>query len=414
MKICGVICELNPFHFGHERIFKKARAITGADYIIAVMSGDFVQRGLPAICDKYTRTKMALLGGADIVIELPAIYATASADYFAHGAVSILDSLGCVDYLCFGSESGDIDYLKKYVKKCFSYDNEAHILGHNNYSNNKYRQEVSEYIREGNSYSKAMANASGLTLDSNDVLAACYLKSLKILQSDIEPVTITRSGSSYLDEGENSDSAGAIRRKIKEGANIRSLLPDYSYNCLEEAEMDSCPVYIDDFSIQLYTRIDSIINSEADKDVNLADYMDVSNNIAGRIRANISSYTTYSEFVSLIHSKEYTKSRVMRALLHILLDIKKSDYEDDIGDNVSVYARILGFKRASSNVLGIIKEHSVIPVISKARDAINILDEESLKVYNIDIHCSNMYEQECAFKFARHPQHDFSQEIVIV
>ena len=112
MKTCAVICELNPFHNGHEYLFRKARSLSGADFLIAIMSGDFVQRGLPAICDKYARTKMALEGGADLVVELPVMYATASADYFAQGGVSIADSMGVVDFIAFGSECGDLDMLR--------------------------------------------------------------------------------------------------------------------------------------------------------------------------------------------------------------------------------------------------------------------------------------------------------------
>ena len=112
MKICACICELNPFHNGHEYLLREARRLTGADYIVAVMSGDFVQRGLPAICDKYSRAKQALMGGADLVVELPVMYATASADYFAQGAVSAVVNMGCVDCVVFGSECGDLNMLR--------------------------------------------------------------------------------------------------------------------------------------------------------------------------------------------------------------------------------------------------------------------------------------------------------------
>ena len=141
MKVCAVICELNPFHNGHEYLFRRARQITGADYLIAVMSGDFVQRGLPAICDKYSRSAMALAGGADLVIELPVMYATASADYFALGAVSAVEGLGCVDSLCFGSECGDLDLLRSCAGLKEENDPGLHILsqGENSDSSKKYK-----------------------------------------------------------------------------------------------------------------------------------------------------------------------------------------------------------------------------------------------------------------------------------
>ena len=414
MSIAGVICELNPFHNGHEYLFREAKKKTGADYIVAVMSGDFVQRGLPAICDKYTRTRMALLGGADLVIELPTIYSTASADYFALGGVSALDSLRCVDFLCFGSESGSIDYLRKYVKRNFSYDREAHILSQNKTDNRDYANEMSEYIRNGNSYNKAHALASGESLSSNDMLAACYIKSLYILDSLMEPVAVTRKGSSYLDDSFEADSASAIRNLIYAGAGYESKIPEYVRKSLDAVNYEYFPVGVDDFSIQLFTRIDSIIKNE-NRDLDyLNDYMDVSDNIRGRIKSNIADYISYSDFISEVHSKEYTKSRVMRALLHILLDVRKTDYSDAFAENLTPYIRILGFKEESKAILGIIKENCLVPVISKARDAKRLLDDEAYRIFEADINAANIYEQACSFKFHNEPVHDFSKEIVII
>lgn len=415
MTVCAIICELNPFHYGHELIFQRAKKLTKADYVIAIMSGDFVQRGLPAVCDKYARAKMALYGGADLVIELPALYSTASADYFAFGAVLALDNLRCVDYLCFGSECGEVEFLRKYVKNNVSYDNEVHILSQgNNIEKPIYRKEIADFLREGNSYSKAAAMVSGYELSSNDMLAACYIKSIMYLKSKIQPITVKRQGSDYLDDSQESDSASAIRKRIKNGKDIRELVPSYVIKCLNEIEYEGYPVDIDDFSIQLYTRIDTVLREESRGNGNLTDYMDVSNNIAGRIRSNFNDFTSYRQFISEVHSKEYTKSRVMRALLHILLDIRKTDYADVLRKCEVPYIRILGFKRQSGELLSAIKENSIIPVISKAGDARKILDDDALKMYMSDIHAANMYEQACAFKFSNNPIHDFSKEIIIM
>lgn len=413
MTICGVICELNPFHKGHEYLFNEARKITGADIIIAIMSGDFVQRGIPAVCDKYSRTQMALKGGADVVIELPTIYSTASADYFAFGAVSALDNLRCVDFLCFGSESGDLYSLKKYVKNNFLNDNSPHILNQG-IRKPGYNSLVSDYLKEGDSYAKAMSRINGEDLGSNDMLGVAYIKSLKILNSDIEPVVIKRSGSNYLDVSEDSNSATAIRRKIVEGKEYSANIPEYVREILEEAEFDRFPINIDDFSIQLFTRINTIIHKEERGEDSLTAYMDVSNNIAGRIRNNINDYISYDDFISCIHSKEYTKSRVMRALLHILLDIRKSDYSEDLLDCFTPFVRILGFNSKGRNALSIIKENSIVPVIAKAKDAEKILDEDALKVFNMDVYAANIYEQACTFKFKNSPIHDLRKEIIIV
>ena len=387
MKVCGVICELNPFTLGHEYLFKNARSATGADYIIAVLSGDFVQRGMPAIVDKYTRCTAALNGGADLVIELPTIYATASADYFAYGGVTLLDSLGCVDFLCFGSESGDIDYLRS-------------MSGHR----------ITSLLQEGISYPKAYSRATGSTVASNDMLGIRYIKSIDMRSSSIKPVIIKRRGSGYLDEGADSESAGAVRRRILNKEDYAHLVPKYSYRGLQSKNNLTFPITLDDFSGQLYGILDTLIYRNEE----LSEYMDSSLNIAGHIVSQFGNFLGYEQFADLIHSKEYTKSRIYRALLHIMLDIAKSDYPDELADCEAYYARILGFRNGSTDLLARIKDTSVIPIISKASDACKILDDEAMYIFNKDIHAASLYESACALKYKKSSVSDFAQQIVIV
>ena len=414
MKVCAVICELNPFHNGHEYLFRRARQITGADYLIAVMSGDFVQRGLPAICDKYSRSAMALAGGADLVIELPVMYATASADYFALGAVSVVEGLGCVDSLCFGSECGDLDLLRSCAGLKEENDPGLHILsqGENSDSSKKYK--ITKLLREGVSYAKAYAMVTGNEFASNDMLAIRYIKSLDILDSDIEPVCIKRMGGDHLDGSDNSLSALTVRRKVANKEDFTYLIPKYVYRNLADIREKAFPIFQNDLSIQLYTVIDQILEREKEGDCDLTDYMDVSANIAGRIRANIGRYKGYEDFVSLVHSKEYTRSRVYRALLHILLDIRKADYAEDLEDCEVSYVRILGFRRSAAGLLSQIKESCVVPVVSKAGDAASILDDEALYLFEKDIKAANLYDMACTFKFGKDHVHDFSRELIII
>lgn len=407
MKICGVICELNPFHYGHEYLFRKARKITGADYVIAVMSGDFVQRGMPAICDKYSRTIMALKGGADIVLELPSIYSTASADYFAYGAVSILNSLGCVDFLCFGTESGDIEVIRKYVDDYTDSNIEDDISD----ENLDLFDDMMAKSSTGISYAKKMAMLNG-SMGPNDMLASCYLKNITKLGSTIKPIAIKRVGSGYFDESNSSTSATAIRKMIFEEEDISQYVPDYVFECFEDISYEYFPITLNDFSVQLFTRLDTIVNG--DNELELTDYMDVSANIAGRIKSNLYDFTDYENFLSAVHSKEYTKSRVMRALLHILLDIKKTDYPEELLESSIGFVRILGFKNDASKLLSIIKECSLVPVVSKAKDAGRLLDEDAFHIFMKDIHCANLYEQCFAFKYGNSPVHDYSKQIVII
>ena len=414
MKVCAVICELNPFHNGHEYLFRRARQITGADYLIAVMSGDFVQRGLPAICDKYSRSAMALAGGADLVIELPVMYATASADYFALGAVSVVSDLGCVDCLCFGSECGDLDLLRSCAGLKEENDPGLHILSQGENSDRSKKFKITKLLREGVSYAKAYAMVTGNEFASNDMLAVRYIKSLDMLGADIEPVCIKRIGGDHLDGSDNSLSALTVRRKVANKEDFTYLIPKYVYRNLADIKDRAFPILSGDLSIQLYTVLDQILEREKDEGYDLTDYMDVSANIAGRIRANIGKYKNYEDFVGLVHSKEYTRSRVYRALLHILLDIRKSDYAEDLEDCGVLYVRILGFRRSAAGLLSQIKESCVVPVISKAGDAASILDDEALYLFEKDIRAANLYDMACTFKFGKDHVHDFSRELIII
>ena len=413
MRICACICELNPFHNGHEYLFREARRLTGADYIVAVMSGDFVQRGLPAICDKYARCKQALMGGADLVVELPVMYATASADYFAQGAISAINSMGCVNCIVFGSECGDINMLRSLAGLSEEGNPGLHILSQGTDSAASRNYKITQLLREGMSYAKAYATVTGNEFAPNDMLAVRYIKSLDMIGSDIDTICIKRTGGDYNDPSGNAYSALAVRRKIEKKEDFAHLVPKYVYRNLQGIANQSFPIDLNDFSIQLYTLLSKIIDEEESGEA-LSDYMDVSENIAGRIRSNIGKYTGYEDFVSLVHSKEYTKSRVYRSLLHILLDIRKSDYADYLEDCEVPYIRILGFRQSSTAVLTEIKESCMVPVISKAADAESILDDEALYYFDQDIRAANVYDMAAVFKFGKTPAHDYTREVVII
>ncbi len=414
MKVCACICELNPFHNGHEYLFREARRLTGADFLVAILSGDFVQRGLPAICDKYVRTSQALMGGADLAIELPVMYATASADYFAMGAVSAAVNMGMVDCLCFGSECGDLDMLYSLAGLKAENDPGLHILSQGNDSDRTKKYRITQLLKEGMSYAKAYATVTGNEFASNDMLAVRYIKSLGMLASDIEPVCIKRIGGNYHDTSSDSLSAKSVRKKILTREGYAHLVPKYAYRSLEKIAGSAFPVTAADFSIQMYTVLQRIIDEEDVSDTQLTDFMDVSSNIAGRIRSNIGKYTDLDSFYSLVHSKEYTKSRIYRALLHILLDIRKEDYPEDIEDCSVSYIRILGFRQSASALLSSLKDNCVVPVISKAKDAASILDDEAIYLFGKDVRAANLYDRACTFRFGKSPEHDYTREVVII
>ena len=271
MKTTGIIAEYNPFHKGHAYQLQKAKELTGADYMVIVMSGPFTQRGLPALVDKYTRTKMALENGADLVLELPVPYASGSAEAFAQGAVALLDSLGCIDTLCFGSESGDLKALISYAK-LFEEEPED------------YKSLLKYHLKQGLPFPAARSRAaeeclhytdhvcvcsredadcrqeSELLYHPNNILGIEYCRALLSRRSKIRPVTLRRVSSGYHDTAMDTEfaSASAIREAIlREGLSksVEAQLPNASFQILKEALKACPPVQVDAFSSILLYRL---------------------------------------------------------------------------------------------------------------------------------------------------------------
>ena len=260
MKVSGIIAEYNPFHNGHKFHIEQTRKMTGSDFVIAVMSGDYTQRGVPAITSKYLRTEVALLNGVDLVLELPLYYSVGSAEYFAIGAVSLLDKLGMVDSLCFGSECGNIRTLSQIASILID-------------EPTAYRSILQEELKRGTSYPKARSSAlSAICSDSpeciqalstpNNILGIEYMKALLKRNSSIRPYTIKRQGSGYHDASLDSEaleyspksSASAIRLCMDttdELKTIRNHVPENVYHLLHNYYHKELPIKSDDFSMLL-------------------------------------------------------------------------------------------------------------------------------------------------------------------
>ena len=347
-KICGIIAEYNPLHKGHVHHIQGSKELTGCEHVIAVMSGDFVQRGAPAICNKYERTRMALLAGVDVVIELPLLYALSSAERFARGAVGILDSLGCVESLCFGSECGELDALKKFADAPAS---STHI-----------KSDIRKGLSFAASFGKNLTSdeLSKDTISSpNNILGIEYLRALSCLQSPIVPYTITRKGASYESEDIDSRlkyaSARAIRNSLSEGKTDHvSFIPGYVNEILEKTPATDP----DMFSDMLYYKLLS------EKDKGFTTYLDVNDELSHKIIKNLNDYRSLTSFTMLLKSKNLTYTRISRCLFHILLDIKKEDATASLQ-----YIRILGFRKERSEILSMMKASSVLPLITKLSDA---------------------------------------------
>lgn len=392
MKVTGIIAEYNPFHQGHAYHLARARELTGADRLLVVMGGNFMQRGEPAIVDKYARAEMALKNGADLVLELPAAAATGSAEYFAEGAVELLDASGVVDALCFGSELGKLAPLEKAAALLLEEPEE-------------YRQLLREELKRGKNFPEAREIALSaffpereLLSAPNNILAIEYLKALKRRKSSIEAVTIPRLGnyhgndSGQVPQGTDSSesvssgaapalktsslrfaSASEIRRQLyaleellqkspgQPGswqslmADLADELPPSSFALLKDTLLAAHFVRAEDFALPLHYRL-----MQAKDSLEFAAYLDVSEELSRRIYSLRQDFTGWDAFVDLVRTRQYTRSRVSRALLHIFLDIRQEMAR------LPKELRVLGFRREASDLLSEIKKKSRLPLVTKA------------------------------------------------
>ena len=411
MIINAIIAEYNPFHTGHAYQLSECKRRLGADYTIVVMSGDFVQRGEPAIVNKYIRTKMALSGGADLVIELPTLYAASSAEFFATGAISILNKLGCVNTLSFGSECGDISLLTS-VAEILASEPEDYV------------RELKRGLQQGMSfpiarnwalfsYQPELITHGEILTSPNNILAIEYLKSLIRSNSSITPYTIKRVGSGYHDRNTENTfcSALALRQAILGGHSPDSLNSYFTAESLEilshNTSSDSL-LTCNNFSTLLYYRLISEANTGFSR------YLDVSEELSCRIQNQLFSFRSFSQFCELLKTKEMTYTRISRCLLHIVLGITKEDMALAAQNNHASFARILGFRKASGELLHLIKQHSSIPLISKPADVTNLLDEASMYQWDNQIRYNHIYAGVAAAKSGKPVQNEYQQPIVII
>lgn len=412
MKIVGLITEYNPFHAGHLYHMERAKELTGADAVLVVMSGDYVQRGAPAIMPKHLRARMALCAGADAVIELPVCFACASAEYFAAGAVSMLNQLGCIDSVCFGSECGDLSLLKQI----------AHIFAE---EPKEYKLLLQNLLRAGNPFPRARQIAlstylkddslSGVLAHPNNILGIEYLKALILNGNGITPYTIPRQDSSYHDEqlSQKYSSASAIRRHIAELNNQEELatlsthIPENCLDILRETYHKRYPVLPDDFSLLLKYKL---LHETSES---LMNYLDITEDIANRIMNRRDEYISYEQFCDVLKTKDTTYSRISRCLLHILLDITSEDMNEYKKSGFGQYARLLGFRRNNQELLGELKAHSHIPLITKLTNT-GSLEEPGLKMLKKDIEASDLYESAVTDKFGTGFVNEYRKNIVIL
>ena len=409
MKAVGLVTEYNPFHNGHLYHLNKAMELTGADISVAVMSGDFVQRGELAVLDKYTRASMALNSGVNLVVELPVNYAVSSAESFAAGALKVLDYIKA-DSIAFGSESGNIERLSKL----------AHILCDNE---DTLYKEISKYTANGISYAAARQkvvekltdkDTAAMLTSSNNILAVEYLKAIIKNNYAIKPYAIKRQGDSYNDTDIRSEyaSATALRGNLK-ADNISKYIPVKAGLILSS---NTNYIYPDDITEALFTRLlDILFASSYDKNVfieNVMQYPDVNKEIAGRLYKSAMDMITRTvqqrsesedngafSFGSLcehIKTKEVPLSRIKRALVRITLGLDKKHMKKYSN---APYIRVLGFDKKGQEYLSYIRKTVEVPLITKTADYKEMLLD--------DIHAANIYNMIVAGKYGVKELGDF-------
>lgn len=464
MKTAGIIAEYNPFHRGHEYQIQYTREKLGADYVIVAMSGDYVQRGTPALISKHLRAEMALRCGADLVLEMPVSVSTASAEAFAMGGVSLLDSLGVVDILCFGSESGEITALKELAEVLVEEPEEYRILLKSFLSQGlsfpaARSQALTEYFKNPRNFTgddfdgvltPLLNQVTRILNTPNNILGIEYCKALLRLNSKIQPVTIRREGMGYHDtfadsgsltetpsvSGTNttgsslSGTPDSFSPSFASASAIRNLLcqktsdpesPCPSGNAgLPTTPADILASQIPENAFFIFKNIlDSgeFLTEDAldpilaycllQKNIaELASCQDVSGNLAQRIMNQKNLLHGFSQSAALLKTKELTQTRIQRALLHIILGIHH------IPERIP-YARVLGFRKESSPLLKEIKKNSRIPVITKLADASRQLDLSSQALLEETTFASNLYESLLSQKSGKTYIHEYEKKIII-
>lgn len=384
LKVLGIVAEYNPFHNGHKYHLEEAKKITNSDYVIAIMSGSFTELGNIAIYDKFTRAKLAIENGVDMVIELPTIYANSSAEYFSSAAINLLDKLGIVDSVCFGAETDNIQDLNT-IADIFI-NNEDTIW-----------EKIRENLKTGISMAKSRQIALEGYLDKNlrniiskpnNILGIEYLKALKKIQSNIAPYIIERNSVNHnaIDTTNNSIYASAtyIRKEIQDGnvENIKNYVPENTYNIISSNK----PTYNEDMFSLLRYKINSM-------DVNeLKNIFEVTEGLENKIIKANNISTSYEELVKNIKSKRYVESKIRRILVNILLDITKDLYTHNISYN-NLYAHVLAISDNGSNILSNISRTSSIPVITSISEAklSSLVDKDIESLLKLDILASNVY-----------------------
>ena len=385
--VLGIIAEYNPFHNGHLYHLLKSKEETGADSVIAVIGGNFTQRGESSLIDKWTKAEIAIANGIDLVIELPVTYATSSAENFADGAIKLLNSLKIVDTISFGTESKDLNKLNIVANILYNEPKEFKTI-------------LEKELKKGSSFPKARDEAlvkylndnsySNIISSPNNILGIEYLKALKKYKSNIKPICIKRKNTGHLSTEYNGEiaSATAIRNLIKKNdfKKIKTFLTPSSYTILLDEIKNGH--FVSDFSLFENIIIYNLRNMTKDEISNLPD---VSEGLENLIKKAANSCNSIDEFVNIVSSKRYTETRIRRILLYSLLKITKKDI--NISKKCNPYIRVLGFNSKGKKLISeITKANPKLSIITSVKKFIDNNTNKNLQtLLDKDIYSTNVY-----------------------
>ena len=406
-KVLGIVGEYNPFHNGHLYHLEESKKMTSSNYTVAIISGNFTQRGSTAIIDKWSRAEMAIKNGVDLVIELPVLYATSSAENFADGAIKILDSLKVVDYISFGAETSDIDILNNFADILYK-------------EPLKYRSFLTHELKKGISFPKARENALLMYLNGNrkfinvlsspnNILGIEYIKALKKHKSNIKPVSIARFETGYNDVtySGNIASATAIRNIVKNGGfdALRKLLPNSSYSVLiDNIKQGHIVPDLSVFEKQIIYNLRSMYPEE------ITELAEVSEGLEHSYKNAADSCNTLEELLGKIKSKRYTSTRLQRILLYSLLNITKKD--TDLSKRTMPYIRVLGLnKRGKFLISEIAKANSKLEIVTSVKKFVDKTTNKNMKsMIEKDIWATDVYT--LGYQFDSSSNLDFTKKLL--
>ncbi len=369
MKIAGIIAEYNPFHNGHAFLAEKARE-AGFSHVVAVMSGNFVQRGEPALMHHSVRTRAALECGADLVLQLPAVYAASGAQSFAQAGVEILNGLGCVDSLVFGSECGNAEKIAGVSEMIYG---------------EEIKPLITSELEKGITFASARENAlrkinpeyADIIQSPNNILGVEYAAAIERVKSAITPVTFARAGVSH-DSANAADgfaSASLIRNKIRAGESIEAFVPEKAAQIYRNADIAD----IAEIENAILYKMRTVTAQE------LAKAPDVSEGIENRIISAAKQATSLEELYMLAKTKRYTHARIRRIILNCFLNVTAEDLQTPVP-----YIRVTGFNERGAQIIRAAKATATLPVITKAADLAR-LDECAQRIFSLECMAGDVY-----------------------